>query len=351
MQLTVRNEEKHHVVYDHQAKRYCKYSSFSEIEADFPKEIASKQFREVFHPYCVPLKVFFDVTAQCNSKCLHCYNESGKKQPEEISLEQIAQMAQEMHALGICQVSIAGGEPFLRKDIFDIIRIFREHQIDVSITTNGLCLSEQMAVLLKSLDIKSLTVSIDGINREKYREIRGVDKFEQLNDNLEQLRKHYHGELAMRFSVMKGNCNPQKVIEYAVSKKFDCLKVNKTHVLGRFFGNQQYLIDDATYDAFIAEFATLEPNYPIILELPREKYLNEDPTSRCSAGKKTIYVSPQGKIFPCPFITTDYQFGSLNTQTLEDTISTNQSFNVVNSYCAKCPAMKKSHNITKQTII
>jgi len=350
MKLTIRERENDFVVYDHLRRSYRTVSNFSEIEEQYPDAIQG-ECRTVTPPLKTPYKVFFDPTNQCNSRCIHCYNRSGVKREGEISLQTVEQLAEQMFQLGICQISIAGGEPFLRSDLYDMIASFRNRNIDVSITTNGLCFSEDKISALLSLNIKSITVSIDGVDRDIYHRVRGVDRFEQLNRNLSSLREAYEGELAMRFSIMKGNCYPQQILEYAVNQGFDCLKVNKTHLLGRFFDHPEFLIDDEQYDALIAEFYRLKEEYSIELELPREKYLNEKSPLRCSAGEKTLYISPQGQVFPCPFIDSSYLFGDLQMQTLEGIIVDNQTFTVDNEYCHQCPAMKKSHQITKKKLV
>ncbi|NQY42297.1 MAG: SPASM domain-containing protein, partial [Legionellales bacterium] len=90
--------------------------------------------------------------------------------------------------------------------------------------------------------------------------------------------------------------------------------------------------------------------YPIDIELPREKYLNNNTHLRCSAGFKTIYIAPNMKVYPCPFISANYELGNLNLVDMKHIIKTH-SFSVDNTDCIKCPAMNPSHNITKNKLI
>jgi radical SAM protein with 4Fe4S-binding SPASM domain len=349
--LTIRKEKNNFIVYDHFLKTYSRFNDFREIENNYKSSIKNKQYRIIENKYKVPFKIFFDVTNKCNSRCIHCYNDSGTSKVEEMDLITINNLAAEMSELGIFQISISGGEPFVRKEIFEIIKIFNQNGIDVSITTNGLNLTKDKVNCLTKLDIDSITVSIDGINKNKYKDIRGVDGFNALNGNIDYLRKKFKGKLSMRFSVMKDNCEPEKVIEYAVAKKFDCLKINKTHLLGRFNKNRQYLISDEEYDSLINKFDKLKDKYQIQIELPREKYLNIKKKLPCSAGEKTIYINSEGKIFPCPFIPRNYLFGDFKKESLREVLSKNISFSVDNPFCRKCPAMKRSQNMTKNKLI
>ncbi|HAW07594.1 MAG TPA: hypothetical protein DCW42_00220 [Bacteroidetes bacterium] len=348
--ISIRFNDDSFIVYDHCSKKYKKYSKLADIAKDYVEIFKNKQFREIHNKINVPLKIFFDVTNKCNGKCIHCYNNSGIAKNNEIDLGTIKKLSQEMHDLGIFQISLAGGEPFVREDIFSIIRVFNQNEIDVSITTNGLLLTKDKVDNLENLSIKSITISIDGVNREKYKEIRGVDGFELLNKNIDYLRKKFKGELSLRLSVMKDNCIPADVAKYAISKKFDCLKINKTHLLGRFKDHSQYLMSDAEYDDIVSQFSKLDIKDRIELEIPREKYLNKNPLP-CSAGSKTVYIDSIGNIFPCSFIPQKYSFGNLKNNSLLSALSKNKEFSVNNEFCIACPAMEKSHNITKEKII
>lgn len=301
-------------------------------------------------PIQIPKKIFFDPTNQCNLRCIHCYNESGLKKPHEISIEGIEKIAREMAKIGIRDVSIAGGEPFIRKDIFQILDVFKRHQIRMSMTTNGLLLSRHKILQLHEYELENLTVSIDGITHEDYQLYRASSQFELLLKRLLDLKDYYPWPKSMRMSVMKGNCIPKKVLDFADQYGFNFLKINKAHILGRFALHKEYEINDREYDEKIEIFRRLKDGYQCKIELPREKYMNQKTPLRCSAGKKTAYVSSEGKLYACSFCDNKFYFGDLKKEGLYDLLQSNQQFTVDNPYCLACPAMKKSHNITKSKI-
>jgi radical SAM protein with 4Fe4S-binding SPASM domain len=350
--LTIREEgESEYVVYDCAKERYKKFDSFSSIEKEYPVLVSNQQYRLISSPCNLPLKIFFDVTSGCNSRCIHCYNNSHLPLQDELTTDEIRELARQLHTWGIYQVSIAGGEPFLRKDIFDILSIFCQFNVQASVTTNGLLLTQQNAKKLAAAHVKHITISIDGITREQYQEIRGVDGFDLLNENIRLIRDHFSGVLAMRLSVMKGNTDPQQVIQFAESRGFTTLKVNKTHLLGRFVDHQEYCISDEEYEQIIDSFAALQSTTSLSLELPREKYLNANSTFPCSAGKKTISISSQGSVFPCAFGPETFCFGSLREKPLIDILLENKDFSVDNVFCHTCPGMKSSRHITKSALL
>lgn len=351
--LSVRREKSSFFVYRHSSRTYKNFSSFEEIRLAYPDLVRNGQYREIYNRFRhVPLKIFFDPTNRCNSKCIHCYNDSGKSSgKDEIRLDVLETFVKGMQEKGIFLVSIAGGEPFIREDIFEIIRLFNAHDVSVSITTNGLSLDREKAQLLSRLDVKSVTVSVDGVTKEEYLKVRGVNRFDELSENLHLLREFFSGEISMRLSVMRDNCIPEKVLQYAVDKRFDCLKINKTHLMGRFVAHKNLAIGDEEYDRLIESFRLLKDEYPIELELPREKYLNKGEDFSCSAGRKTAYLSPVGEVLPCPFISKKFSFGNIKEKNFEEILSQSQCFSVENAFCMSCPAMKKSHNISKKVLV
>jgi len=316
------------------------------VEAVDQRLIDNKQYREIHNSIEMPFKVFFDPTYRCNSHCIHCYNAKSNTSKEEISLSMIASLAHQMADLGIPQISLAGGEPFVRSDIFEMFSVFYRSGIYLTITTNGILLTTKCMDLIANSHLRGITISIDGVTKDRYRQIRGVDALALVEQNLSMLRS-LHIPLSMRYSVMHGAEEPSAVLQYAVDHGFDCLKVNKTHLLGRFVENAHLLMGDNEYDEWIDKMRLIASQYNIVVELPREKYLNNSPLA-CSAGKKTIYVSPQGDVHPCPF-TDRFIFGNLAKASLKELIEKGERFCVDNPHCLRCPAMNKAHGITKKS--
>ena len=148
---------------------------------------------------------------------------------------------------------------------------------------------------------------------------------------------------------MNGSEAPEEVLCYAETMGFNRLKVNKTHLLGRLIANKSYLLSDECYDEWIERLRKAKRKSSICVELPREKYINQG-VLPCSAGVKTLYVSPTGLVRPCPF-TKQFIFGNIRHSSLKDIIVKNRVFSVDNLHCLKCPAMKKSHGITNKQLI
>lgn len=83
-------------------------------------------------------KVFFDITKLCNANCVYCFTNSSNSLPlieEELSKDLIRLLVDDLITIGVKELSIGGGEPFL-KDVCDLIK-YIDGRLKVSITTNG----------------------------------------------------------------------------------------------------------------------------------------------------------------------------------------------------------------------
>ncbi len=120
--------------------------------------------------------LIFFVTSRCPLKCKHCfYSSELNKRINELTIEEIEKIIKKMPHLESVQLS--GGEPFARKDLVDIIKIFKNYNIkSIGIPTNGYLVSSivKKSKKIKNLGVKfNVTISIDG-NEELHDKIRGV---------------------------------------------------------------------------------------------------------------------------------------------------------------------------------
>jgi cyclic pyranopterin phosphate synthase len=138
------------------------------------------------------------VTQQCNLDCFYCHHEgeagytpgNGYMKSEEI--EKIAEIAS---LVGIEKLKITGGEPLLRKDVIDIVGRTSKHMKEVSMTTNGILLSE-FASELKAAGLERVNVSFDAPEPFTFKKITKVDAFFGVRDGV--------------YAAQNAGLNPQK---------------------------------------------------------------------------------------------------------------------------------------------
>ena len=119
-----------------------------------------------------PVYVQFYVTARCNLTCKQCniiYSNAAKR---ECTLDEINYIADNLKTIGVAIVLLTGGEPFLRKDLPEIIRIFEIRGIHVRMQTNGLASEEQIHKVVE-YGGKDISISLDSLKPNIQDDING----------------------------------------------------------------------------------------------------------------------------------------------------------------------------------
>lgn len=140
-----------------------------------------------------PIYIDFSLTPYCNLKCGFCYASAcGRRKKEEyLSLEDFERIFKEMDELEILRVGFEGGEPFLRNDIIDILKLADKHNFTYFINSNATLITDKIAEQLSQTDVDKICVSIDGPNSEINDKSRGVSgAFEQTYKGVKNLLNH-----------------------------------------------------------------------------------------------------------------------------------------------------------------
>jgi MoaA/NifB/PqqE/SkfB family radical SAM enzyme len=110
-----------------------------------------------------PAYVQFYITARCNLTCEQCNIIYADAAADEMSLAQIEQVAKNLAEIGVCIVLLIGGEPFVRKDLPEIIGAFTRNGIHVRMQTNGLA-SRAMLERCIAAGGHDISISLDSLN-------------------------------------------------------------------------------------------------------------------------------------------------------------------------------------------
>ncbi len=108
------------------------------------------------------------VTDRCNFRCRYCMPEEGMvwlRRDQLLSYEEITRVVAVLGGLGVSHVRLTGGEPLMRKDLADLVRLIRGISSirDIALTTNGYFLAEQIDALVDA-GIDRLNVSMDSLD-------------------------------------------------------------------------------------------------------------------------------------------------------------------------------------------
>jgi MoaA/NifB/PqqE/SkfB family radical SAM enzyme len=112
---------------------------------------------------CLPLRVVtWSVTNRCSLRCEHCGVFGGERRYADLSIAEFASAVPDMIRLGVGYVVLTGGEPLLRPDLFDIIKLLRACDFKVGMVTSGFGFSKVQASFAAQ-PVDSISVSIDGL--------------------------------------------------------------------------------------------------------------------------------------------------------------------------------------------
>ncbi|MEX0600692.1 MAG: radical SAM protein, partial [Rhodothermales bacterium] len=120
-----------------------------------------------------PSLVSWNLTRKCNLKCPHCYMEGGTAEENELTTDECLSLIDEMRALGTEMLILTGGEPLLRRDIYEIARTASESGIWVVMGTNGVLVTDRVAEKMVECGVKGVGISLDSIDPEKHNRFRG----------------------------------------------------------------------------------------------------------------------------------------------------------------------------------
>ena len=145
------------------------------------------------------------LTDNCNLRCFYCMPEeeyeftpaSRLMQPDEI--EAIAKI---FVAQGVNKIRLTGGEPLVRKDAGKIILSLSKLPVALTLTTNGTRIQDYVE-LLKQANIKTLNISLDTLQTDRFMLLTRRDQFKQVYDNIQLLIRNDF-QVKVNVVVMKG---------------------------------------------------------------------------------------------------------------------------------------------------
>lgn len=116
----------------------------------------------------------WEITLKCNLACQHCGSRAGQAREEELSTQEALDMVKQLAEVGITEVTLIGGEAFLRPDWLEIARAITDAGMHCGMTTGGFGISLDTAKRMKEAGIKVVSVSVDGLE-ETHNRLRGKE--------------------------------------------------------------------------------------------------------------------------------------------------------------------------------
>ena len=120
----------------------------------------------------VPVSFDLEITARCNNDCRHCYINlpAGDREAkaQEMTVDEIGDIADQALELGAVWCLITGGEPLLRPDFADIYLLLKRKGLLISVFTNACLIADEHVALFERYPPRDIEVSVYGVTKETY---------------------------------------------------------------------------------------------------------------------------------------------------------------------------------------
>ena len=179
-------------------------------------EIIIKDMLDLHHRQINYIRL--SITDKCNLQCIYCKPSRNLRQLERsqiLSYEEILRLIRVAVGCGITKVRLTGGDPLVRRDVVSLLRSISQLDgvKDISLTTNGVLL-EQMAAGLYEAGLHRINISLDSLNREKYRKITCQDRLDQVWQGIKTASEIGFSPIKINTVVIKG-INDDEILNLA----------------------------------------------------------------------------------------------------------------------------------------
>lgn len=270
----------------------------------------------------LPISGTFELTARCNFDCPMCYvhlkQDDIDARGKELSAQQWIDIAREAKEAGMVFALLTGGEPFIRKDFFEIYDAMKAMGLLISINTNGSMLEgERLQKLLANPPFR-INVSLYGGCNKTYREMCGQDAFERVVRNIRAL-KEAGVDVSLNLSITSYNRQDLPEIyeiarELGVQVKANAYMYPPIRVKPDQYGSGDRLSPEEAAQCMVQwdqlrfteeEFAQRAENmHNLIPDELSECTADPDEGVGCRAGRSSFWLAWDGTMFPCTMLST-----------------------------------------------
>ena len=168
------------------------------------------------------------ITDVCNFKCGYClpngYQKNKSDNRKFLDIDEIKRLARGLSELGVCKIRLTGGEPTIRKDFFDIIKILKNESgiKKVVITTNGYRL-DKISKEISNVSLDGINISVDSLDRETFKLVTGHDRLPEILQGIKNLQNLKFENIKVNAVLLRGINDSKK--DFSAWANF--IKLNK----------------------------------------------------------------------------------------------------------------------------
>lgn len=258
--------------------------------------------------------LFFEVTSRCNALCDHCGSRCSSLKKEELSAETFKKVLDDVaenFGTKAIMLNITGGEPLMRKDLFEITKHADNLGFKWGLVTNGMLITDDVINKMKETHMSTITISLDGMKNthEEFRHVPG--SFDKIISGIQKLKKsNFIEHLQVTFIATKNNIDELPEVYRLLSMlEIDSLRISGIDPIGRAKDNENLMLSQEDY-LFLFDFIKKHSTSPLPVVWSCTHYFGNtehtlDPTGKkftCYTGIHVASVLSNGDIFGCPNI-------------------------------------------------
>jgi len=278
-----------------------------------------------------PIYMEISPSGACNHRCSYCGLDFMEYKAKYLDTDILKSMLSELGKLGLKSIMYAGeGEPFLHRNMAEIIEHTNESKIDAAVTTNGVLLKKKIVDSILGF-AKWIKVSINGATRETYAKIHRTspEDFDKVIENMSYAAKvkknnNYVCTLGMQLVLLPENSHEvlrmaalakDIGMDYLVIKPYSQHPQSKTTCYSSIqYGDYEYLENE------LEKFNT--DNFNVIFRISAMKKWDDGGRNyrRCLALPFWSYIDAGGNVWGCSVYLRDERFlyGNIYEQTFQE---------------------------------
>ena len=280
-----------------------KYQSnkFLIIKDDFDMQEVNNFLNKMECKFTIPNdggKAIWEITHSCNYGCSYCIFSFNREKIEgELTTEECFHVIDELEKKGFKHLKVTGGEPFLRKDIIDILK-YASKKMTTDISTNASLITPEKVELLNKIDLKMIHVSLDG-NKLEHESVRGKNTYDATIRGLNALKKSKN-HVRIGAVIHKENENTlENLINDSINFEADEIIFS---IMEPVSGQDKSQVKTKENKELIDEIKNLKKEYNEKITVNYNFGNQPNYVTKCPAGDKFIYINNFGKISPCTWV-------------------------------------------------
>ena len=248
-----------------------------------------------------PVLATFQVNLRCNSACGYCDLPLNVGR-YEMTREEIQRVFSCLYRGGVRFVLVQGGEPLLRRDLPEILEELSTIGFHLTLITNGTKLTASLVERLSRLSL-AISVSLDTLDRERYRQIRGADQLDQVLEGIAFLKDFPHPKFLTCIVSEVNRAEAPAVVRFAREQGFLPVVGAYHWNIGTYGRPDELLMYDRSSAAAVfsglLDGELIPPGYLRKFVEDNVSWLRGQKLEPCDAGRYSIAIDASGNVSPC----------------------------------------------------